>query len=477
MTSTLQLSIRWNDEFLRWNHSSYSNSISFRSNEIWVPDIITANNVNNFKYDSSDRYLIGNSHNIYDFAERNKYFILVNSSGDCRWVFPIKLLSICELNQDYFPFDVQECSIDFRSSAFVNDQLVLKIFGEGVHLKLINEGEFDLVKAEASEIDQKSSFNVDIDAETSVVRVKLLMKRKMVFYLNKIILPYFVFYIVVIFTYVLPIESGEKNSYSTSILISAMIYLKDTSNFIPKTSIIPMLSIYFNLNMVFIFLCIIITTFIYMVYYCDKTQRPLPYLFKLMVENNKYFADEQKLRQASIKVEIKNELDEVKNELDNLNKSLLMNEESRETQSIKSKPKALDEHNRIENFLASDVLNLLKTLKVFILDENETAKNKSRGTFTSRNKTNFHSINALENLKIKIINNQRNGFQRIPRSDKKFSSQNHLNEGLLSSMRNSYEKENLNLNKKKRIIKAAFLVINTKSISKIVRKCPKQIAI
>ncbi|RNA09085.1 hypothetical protein BpHYR1_036427 [Brachionus plicatilis] len=86
MTSTLQLSIRWRDEFIKWNSSVYSNTISFKSTEIWAPDIIVSNNVNNFKFDSEKivRYTQSSS-NIYDFSERNKYFILVDPNGDCRW--------------------------------------------------------------------------------------------------------------------------------------------------------------------------------------------------------------------------------------------------------------------------------------------------------------------------------------------------------------------------------------------------------
>ena len=103
MTSTLQISLRWRDDFLQWNASIYPNSIEFKSNEIWVPDILAVNNVNNFKFEPKETYLIGHANNIFDFNERNKYFINCMPSGDCRWVFPMKLMSVCELDQQYFP--------------------------------------------------------------------------------------------------------------------------------------------------------------------------------------------------------------------------------------------------------------------------------------------------------------------------------------------------------------------------------------
>lgn len=70
MTSTLQLSIRWTDDFLKWNKSIYDKAIAFKSNEIWVPDLIASNNVNNFKFESKESYLIGYANNIFDFTEK-----------------------------------------------------------------------------------------------------------------------------------------------------------------------------------------------------------------------------------------------------------------------------------------------------------------------------------------------------------------------------------------------------------------------
>lgn len=216
MTSTLQVTLSWRDELLKWNKSLFSSNISFKSHDIWTPDILAMNNVNNFKFENKETYLIGHSNNIFDFNEREKYLINVNWNGDCVWEFPMKLMSMCELDQQYFPFDVQKCFLEFRSSAHKIAQLKLvKHETGGVHLKLINEGEFDLIHASAENVEYTSH-------EEQSVRITLIMKRKMTFYFNKIILPYFVFYVVNIFTYIVPVDAGEKKSYSTSILISVI---------------------------------------------------------------------------------------------------------------------------------------------------------------------------------------------------------------------------------------------------------------
>ncbi|CAF0725306.1 unnamed protein product [Brachionus calyciflorus] len=399
MTSTLQLSIRWKDEFLKWNSSVYSNAITFKPSEIWVPDIIASNNVNSFKFESDNLNPLGQSNNIFDFNERNKYFILVNPNGDCRWIFPLKILTMCELNQDNFPFDIQQCHIDFRSSAFLNDLLILRKFGAGLHLKLINEAEFDLINASVIELDHKSSFDVELDGTMSIIRVNLLMKRKIMFYLNKLILPYFIFYIVILLTYIVPFESGEKKSYSTSILISAMIYSKDTSELIPKTSFLPMISIYFNLNLILIFICIMLTTILYLIYYNYKSKTRIGGILKKIVQ-----IKHGKKLDLTINGSQPNPIPK---KLLKLNENLFSHNQCDDLNKFKEK---VNQRACTEDMIGKDMLKLLKTLKSFILKNNYHDDNLySSGLFKKSyysqeiKNANLTYLNTLENLKLILI--------------------------------------------------------------------------
>ena len=91
-----------------------------------------------------------------------------------------------------------------------NAQDDLELFGNGY------ESEFDVLNGKTSLNFSNVAVNPKEFFNSSVFRADVKIKRKMVFYLNKIILPYFTFYVVTIFTYLLPVESGEKKSYSTS---------------------------------------------------------------------------------------------------------------------------------------------------------------------------------------------------------------------------------------------------------------------
>lgn len=433
MTSTLQLSIRWRDEFIKWNSSIYSNTLAFKSTDIWVPDIIVSNNVNNFKFDSekSVRYTQSSS-NIYDFSERNKYFILVNSNGDCRWVFPLKLLTICELDQENFPFDEQQCHIDFRSSAFMKDLLILETFGSGVHLQLINEAEFDLINATTNSFYDKSLFSIEIDQEMTVVRLTLLMRRKILFYMNKLIMPYFFFYIVALLTYIVPVESGEKKSYSTSILISGMMYLKDISDLIPKTNQLPMLSVYFNLNLVFISICIMLTTLIYLVYYNYKSKTSIAGFLKKLVQHSRFVADEKKLFRNNL---TNYEMETIRKRLLDLNENLfILSQVVSETCTNKVS---------VEDLIGTEVLELVKSLKMYIVRKNDLKISIRKNCFTKENLDNSKYLNTLENLKYNLIRSGGKAKEKMSECMNLNQRLDELSEGLIEMKKAKLFLENL----------------------------------
>ena len=80
--------------------------------------------------------------------EKENYPILVRSDGHCVWLFPIKIISSCQLDQDNFPFDRQHCSLIFRSSRYESSQLILEYNEEETEIFSDQyESEFDMLNA------------------------------------------------------------------------------------------------------------------------------------------------------------------------------------------------------------------------------------------------------------------------------------------------------------------------------------------
>ena len=435
MTTTLQLQLVWTDEFIKWDKNLYSNDLVFSFYEIWVPSLVSNNNLVNFKIDSTKGYELDlNFYTIFDLYERNKYLINVDSSGKCTWKYPIKLMTVCQFDQQIFPFDSQECFIDFRPSAFYSNQL--KLSAKSVNFNQIKASEFDLINVETKEKFQISNSNSDIDEikSISVIRVTFLIKRKLTFYTNKIILPYFVFYVVTLFTYLLPVDSGEKKSLSTSILISSFYFFKDCLFFISKTSFLSLLSLYFNLNLVFVFICIILTTLVYSIYYVKRHNKPISTLLAIFFSKTDlkkekikreafWYEQRQKISENfnklnlliykpqnncnHIKEKIKRELVKVNTQIMSFNTSTIT------VPRIKAK-KTVD----LKHFLAFKHLSVLKKFKNLIIAHNNAQTLINHKTNRNQNKSNQKEIfesnekslkainlmNTLENLKLEILN-------------------------------------------------------------------------
>jgi hypothetical protein len=389
--------------------------------------------------------------------EKENYPILVRSDGHCVWLFPIKIISSCQLDQDNFPFDRQQCSLIFRSSRYESSQLILEYNEEETEIFSDQyESEFDMLNATTMLYYSNISPNRNDQFNVSIFSVTIMIERKMTFYLNKIILPYFTFYIVTIFTYLLPVEAGEKKSYSTSILISGMIYLKDTSYFVPKTSKIPMLSIYFNLNLIFIFLIIIGSTFVYSVYYLEKMKKPLPLILRRFLVYSKLmyginFDRDKPITNLTAKLNenilnfendlisyssIRDQLKLISEELINIEKELIRQQVLNDKKMNGTSKNSFE--SRSDSDLGYDALNLLKTIKLVIkdhqnnneilynLEEEDDEENKKKSCFRicisnqtdnineynksntlNTKKYNFKLINTLESLKC-IVNAEKN---------------------------------------------------------------------
>lgn len=85
---------------------------------------------------------------------------------------------------------MQKCHIDFGSTAYSNNKLILQTYKSTVHTELHQETEFDLLKAKYMYLDFDET---DLGSKYSnkhtktIIRTQLLMRRKVVFYMNKII--------------------------------------------------------------------------------------------------------------------------------------------------------------------------------------------------------------------------------------------------------------------------------------------------
>jgi hypothetical protein len=99
MTTNVQVTLRWEDEHLKWNPSDYNNHSRtvFSIREIWTPDIV-----------------LFNSADVAYSQQREHYLLTAHYNGTVEWVFPDVFRSYCDVVITYFPFG--NCLIGSRRS-------------------------------------------------------------------------------------------------------------------------------------------------------------------------------------------------------------------------------------------------------------------------------------------------------------------------------------------------------------------------
>jgi hypothetical protein len=134
--------------------------------------------------------------------------------------------STCSVDITYYPYDTQECTIKLITWSYTKDDVNL----------LSQSG---IIKSDYSESSTwnlvKSTFEVDNDIIASITYT-LTLERKPRFYVFNMILPVILLSILNLFTFVLPLSSGERASYGITVFLALVVYLTIVAAEFPKNS-------------------------------------------------------------------------------------------------------------------------------------------------------------------------------------------------------------------------------------------------
>jgi hypothetical protein len=168
MTSVGILTIKWRDDYLIWNPSSYGGAtyIYVPQDLVWKPDLQVLNGVTNFAE------LGGKFMNLH-----------VTSKGDVTWS-PYRVFNTkCEIDTRFFPFDKQECSI--KLVAWGSDTASIDIT-PGINAMRLDydsdNGQWNM---------SSPTTEVTVDEHGSVIIFKITLDRKPKLYVLNIIFPMF----------------------------------------------------------------------------------------------------------------------------------------------------------------------------------------------------------------------------------------------------------------------------------------------
>ena len=210
-TTMITMRLTWKDDHITWNSSEYGGIpwVHLLYDEVWVPEISLINPTETFRS-------VGYSGQMIAYL----------NDGQAFWATDHVLSSYCTANVEKYPFDTQVCSVDFRTTQYSTDEVLLTSSRNGMNMILYRENaNWEIVHALTS----ISNFT-----GISSIKMELKMKRRPGFIVVNVITPIIILGLLNTFAFLLPVDCGERMSYCITVLLSITVFITIISDTLPR---------------------------------------------------------------------------------------------------------------------------------------------------------------------------------------------------------------------------------------------------
>ncbi|OQV13811.1 Acetylcholine receptor subunit beta-like 2 [Hypsibius exemplaris] len=277
MTVNVWVRQEWNDTKLKWNPKEYGGveRLYVPSTMIWLPDIVLYNNAD------------GN----YEVTLMTK--ATLHPDGLVIWEPPAIYKSSCSINVQYFPFDIQDCTMKFGSWTYDGFQVDLKHIDEVEGTNQIKSGidlleyypsvEWEIIGVPAI---RNEKFYPCCAEPYPDITFNVTIRRKTLFYTVNLIIPCVAISFLTVLVFYLPSASGEKVTLCISILLSLTVFFLLLAEIIPPTSlVVPLIGKYLLFTMVLVTLSIVVTVAVLNVHFrSPSAHRMAPWVRRMFID-------------------------------------------------------------------------------------------------------------------------------------------------------------------------------------------------
>ncbi|CAC5396112.1 CHRNN [Mytilus coruscus] len=264
MTFSAALNIKWRDEVIesRWRNSGYVdiNVTKIGMHNVWLPKIYIRN--------------IASIASVYQFLstlDSEMSYVTYERTGEAIMTCLAVLQTTCKTDVTYYPLDVHTCNINVVTiDAYQGINL------QTTDVDVVNNYTYPNSEWTISSV-VTTNWNVDNFSE---VNFAVILSRKPVFFVTNLVFPVMIITVVNGLSFFVPIESGERLSFGTSLLLMLIVFLTTVLEVLPSTD--NELS-YFN---IFVFLelnysCLIVLGIIITIFlYHRSTTKKVPNVLK-----------------------------------------------------------------------------------------------------------------------------------------------------------------------------------------------------
>ncbi|CAC5397972.1 CHRNA1 [Mytilus coruscus] len=273
---TASFAFFWKDELKMWNPFNYNGikSTQLPILQTWVPALLLKNGVNqNSLYTFSNIMDIETSVVTYD------------ASGDAGFIIFGQYEITCESDVTHFPFDEHLCTISLYTIDMLNGISLSSERGIFLDASIANaewiikpNSENTFVKNYTQTVNSTASITTQDKIEFSFT-----LKRESLFPFLNIIFPVIILSFSHFLVFLLPVVSGERTSFSFTLLLSVVVFMTAALEQLPPSNNISIFNIYLLHLFVFSILITTLVVFSIQLFYKDTYRTKNGVLLKVVL--------------------------------------------------------------------------------------------------------------------------------------------------------------------------------------------------
>ncbi|XP_061681192.1 5-hydroxytryptamine receptor 3A-like [Syngnathoides biaculeatus] len=267
MTLFISQYLTWRIDGLHWSERDCGTKrVSVSRENLWIPDI----HISEFMDE--------------DNSPQNMHVFLYNTG----LVFDsksIRVVTSCQLDIYPFPFDVQNCSLTFRSYLHQDSEIKL-IQGATseetleVSRKLIQtNGEWELVDIKVTPSVLKLN-----GGSYSEMKYYIVLKRQPMLYVVNLLIPSCFLITVDLFSFLLPPQSVDRASFKMTLILGYTVFLLIMNDLLPVSGqTTPLINVFFSISLALMVASLLETIFITNIQFTSSQYSTVPRWLSILV--------------------------------------------------------------------------------------------------------------------------------------------------------------------------------------------------